>query len=363
MKPTKTPEQGRWVAIFFFICFAWIAYQTFLLAEPFLPGLLGAIILGLVFLPLYQRVLARVKNPNRAALILTVGILLLTVLPLAWVGWMALKEAEYLRPTIAGFIENYQTPSYVQGKLAPVLNLFGGFSVDLKPMILNESALIGTQLSSMGTRLARHLPITLFNGVILMSMLFYVFRDGKKDAETILSVLPMSTQNKEPLLKSVYGTFRAVAVGLFVTALVIGLADMFGFIVAGVPLSFFFGLAAMVLGLLGGSVLITIPVAFWVMNHDTGWGVFLLVWGVLVSILADHVLKPLLIGSKSRMPFLLILFSTFGGLKLYGFMGLFLGPMMVTAFMAFWDMYRRDYQTRSEPTGKGKGNPGKGRLK
>jgi predicted PurR-regulated permease PerM len=109
----------------------------------------------------------------------------------------------------------------------------------------------------------------------------------------------------------------------------------------------FFGLAATIFGLLGASVLITIPAALWVMNHSMGWGISLLVWGILVSVLADHGLKPVLIGSRARMPFLVILFSTLGGVKLYGFMGLFLGPMVVTAFLAFWDIYRRDYQARS----------------
>jgi predicted PurR-regulated permease PerM len=155
----------------------------------------------------------------------------------------------------------------------------------------------------------------------------------------------MSPQDKQDLLKRVYGTFRAVVVGVFVTALVTGGADMLGFFAAGVSLPVFFGLAVAVVSMLGASVLITLPVALWVMNHDTGWGIFLLVWGILVSVLSDNVLKPALMGSQARMPFLLMLFSTLGGLKLYGFIGLFLGPMVVTAFLAFWSIYRRDYKT------------------
>jgi predicted PurR-regulated permease PerM len=347
LKSQPWPDQGRWVAVFFFICFAWIAYQTFRLAEPFLPGLLGAAILGLVFLPLYERVVGWVRDRNAAALILTVGIILLTVLPAVWMGWTAIKEAEFLQPTLKGVIENFQTPAYVQANLGPLLNFFEGFHIELKPLLLEESSLIGGQMSSLGTQLAGHMLISLFNGLVLMLTLFFAFRDGKSGAETILSVVPMSPQNKQPLLKNVYATFRAVAAGVFVTALVVGVADTAGFIVAGVPLPIFIGLAATVFGLLGASVLITIPAAFWVMNHDMGWGIFLLVWGVLVSGLSDHVLKPILIGSQARMPFLLILFSTLGGIKLYGFMGLFLGPMIVTAFLAFWDIYRRDYQVKA----------------
>ena len=334
MKHALLPDRGQWVAVFFFICFGWIAYQTFLLAEPFLPGVLGAAMLGIIFSPLYRRILGWVQKPNAAAFILTIGIILLTVLPLVWMGWMALKEAETLRPTLAGFIETYRTPSSFQGLLDPLIRFFEGFHIELKPLILDKATEISAGMSSQAARLAGN----------LLLMLFFVFRDGKKAAQTVLSAMPMSHQNKQSLLKRVYGTFRAVVAGVFVTAVTEGLADMLGFWAAGVPLPIFFGLAVAIFSLLGASVLITIPAAFWVMNHDTGWGIFLLVWGILVSVLSDNVLKPALIGSQARMPFLLMLFSTLGGIRLYGFMGLFLGPMVVTAFLTFWNIYRKDYK-------------------
>jgi predicted PurR-regulated permease PerM len=337
-------DKGQWVVVFFFICFGWITYQTFLLAKPFLPGILGAAMLVLVFEPLYQKVLSRVKNPNAAALIMMIGIILLTMIPAVWIGWMAVNEANDLRPTLAALIENYQTPSYLQHLLEPVFHFFEGFHIELKPLVLDKAAEIGAKMGSGATLLAGHLLIMLFNGLVLVLMLFFVFRDGKKAAETIVSVIPMDRFDKQALLKRVYGTFQAVVAGIFVTALVEGLADMIGFLVAGVPLAVLFGLAVAVFSLLGASVLVTIPLALWVMNHDTGLGIFLLLWGILVSVVSDNVLKPALIGSQTRMPFLLMLFSTLGGIKLYGLMGLFLGPMVVTASLTFWSIYRRDYK-------------------
>jgi len=339
------PDRGQWVAIFFFICFAWIAYQSFLLVKPFLPGVLGAALLGILFSPLYQRALRKFQNPTAAASTLTIGVILLAVLPMVWIGWMAVKEAGHLRPTLASYIENYRTPSYFQNLLEPVFRFFEGFHIELKSLFLDEAAKIGAFMSLEGTPLVGHILVMLFNGIVLMLTLFFIFRDGKKASETILSVIPMTPEDKQALLKHVYETFRAVASGVFVTAVTEGLANMLGFLVAGVPLFIFFGLVVAAFSLLGASVLITIPVSFWVMNHDTGLGIFLLVWGILVSVLSDNVLKPALMGSQARMPFLLMFFSTLGGIKLYGFMGLFLGPMMITAFLAFLMIYRRDYKT------------------
>ena len=148
MKQFQLPDRGQWVAVFFFICFAWIAYQTFLLAEPFLPGLLGAVMLGLIFFPLYGKVLKRVQNPNTAALLMTIGIILITVLPMIFMAKMALDEAEILRPTLAAFIENYRTPSYIQGLLDPLLRFFEGFHIELKPFLLDKASKIGARMSS-----------------------------------------------------------------------------------------------------------------------------------------------------------------------------------------------------------------------
>lgn len=344
MKNTISINRRQWVSIFFFICFGWITYETVLLAKPFLPGVLGAVILGIVFSPLQQWVLRRIHNPDAAAAIMTAGIFTLTVIPLAGLGLMASTEATNIGPKLEGFMNNYQTPSYIQHLMGPVTDFLGDTGLALKPLFLDIATKIGSRMSDEGPLLGGHILAIVVNGIVLMATLYFVFRDGKKCVETVLSALPMDPRNKRSILECVHGTFRGVVVGIFVTAVTEGLLDILGFIVAGVPLAFFFGFAVAIFSLLGASVLITIPAAIWVMNHDTGMGIFLLLWGILVSVLSDNVLKAALIGSQVRMPFLLMLFSTLGGIKLYGVMGLFLGPLMVTAFLTFWDIYRKDYK-------------------
>ncbi len=345
MKPTTLLEKSPWVAVFFFLCFGWITYETFRLAEPFLPGFLGAVILGLIFDPIYQQVLKRIRDPNIASGILTVGIFLITVVPAIWIGRIAVAETENLRPVLKAFVEDDQLPSNLQVFLSPVFSFFDGFHVELKPLLLEKMELLGARMNSIGGQIAKNMLISLFNGIILISALFFVFRDGRKLSAVILSAVPIDPIDKRAIAENVYRTFRAVVSGVFVTAFIGGLADMVGFFLAGLPLPIFFGLASAFLFLFGASVLITIPAALWIMNRDMGWGIFLLVWGISISAIGDNVLKPLLMGPKARMPFLLMLFSTLGGLKLYGFTGMVLGPMVVTAFLSFWSIYRKDYKT------------------
>src|ERR1039458_7592358 len=87
-------------------------------------------------------------------------------------------------------------------------------------------------------------------------------------------------------------------------------------------------------------------VALSVLRESTGWGIFLLVWAIAVVGLLDNFLKPYLIGNRARMPFVLIFFSIVGGIKLYGFLGFILGPILVASFLSFVKIYQEEYDEK-----------------
>jgi predicted PurR-regulated permease PerM len=104
------------------------------------------------------------------------------------------------------------------------------------------------------------------------------------------------------------------------------------------------GIGTSMASLLGASILVTLPVALSVMRESTGWGIFLLVWSLGVVGVLDNFLRPILIGSRARMPFILIFFSIVGGIKLYGFLGFILGPILVASFLSFVNIYQEEYE-------------------
>lgn len=83
-------------------------------------------------------------------------------------------------------------------------------------------------------------------------------------------------------------------------------------------------------------------------QESVGWGIFLLIWGIAVVGFLDNVLKPILIGSRARMPFVIIFFSIVGGVKAYGLLGFVLGPVIVASFFTFVDIYRKGYASPEE---------------
>ena len=127
------------------------------------------------------------------------------------------------------------------------------------------------------------------------------------------------------------------------TATAQGIVAMFGFLVAGIRLPVILGIATGAASLLGASFLVTLPTALIVMMDRTGAGWFLLIWGATAVGWLDNFLKPILIGSRARMPFVLVFFSILGGLKAYGLLGLILGPILVASVMAFIRIYKEAY--------------------
>jgi predicted PurR-regulated permease PerM len=103
-----------------------------------------------------------------------------------------------------------------------------------------------------------------------------------------------------------------------------------GFFVAGVPGAPLLALMTFFLSVVPvGPPLVWLPAAIWLFNQgSTGWGIFMIIWGVCVSTV-DNFVKPWLISQGSNMPFMLILFGVLGGAMAFGFIGVFLGPTLL----------------------------------
>jgi predicted PurR-regulated permease PerM len=125
-------------------------------------------------------------------------------------------------------------------------------------------------------------------------------------------------------------TVRGVVYGILGTAFVQAVLAGIGFLIAGVPNPGFLALLTFFLSVVPvGPPLIWLPASLWLFHQgSTGWGIFMICWGVLVSSV-DNLVKPWLISQGNAMPFLLILFGVLGGALTFGFIGVFIGPTLL----------------------------------
>jgi predicted PurR-regulated permease PerM len=187
---------------------------------------------------------------------------------------------------------------------------------------------------------------------------FFLFRDGGKAAERLdAAVERIAGERGKHLLEVAGNTVRGVVYGILGTALVQAVMAGIGFLIAGVPGA---GLLALFMFFLSvvpiGPPLVWLPAALWLFHQgSTGWGIFMVIWGMGVSSV-DNFVKPWLISQGSAMPFLLILIGVLGGVMAFGFIGVFIGPTLLAVgyrLVGEWISARRPPATGAAPANTG----------
>lgn len=316
---------------------ALLAIGCLYVLRPFLAAILFAAAIVISSWPIYQYVLARMRGRRTlAALTLTFTLTFLVILPIALVAYN-------LADDIGRFYEQLKA-AVVTGHVEP-------------PAWLRQIPLVGDtlynyvgnlvssreQMMELAKRLlepARHYllggGIVLGTGVAQMSLAafvsFFLYRDGN----TLLVAIGVAMQRiigerAERIATTVSQTVRGVMYGLLGTALAQAVVAAIGFAIAGVPAVPLLAVATFVMSLVPvGPPIIWGGAAIWLFNQgQTGWAIFMVVWGVVLISGVDNVVKPMLISRGSSLPFLLVLLGVLGGVLAFGFVGLFIGPTLL----------------------------------
>jgi predicted PurR-regulated permease PerM len=164
---------------------------------------------------------------------------------------------------------------------------------------------------------------------LMLFVLFFALRDGPAWFARITALLPLAPNRREALFTRLGKVLRAVVYGCGLTALAQGTLVTIGFAIAGLSGPIVFGVVAAVLALLpfGGAALVWVPgVLYLFVVGDVGFGIFLLVWGGVVST-ADNFIRPVIISRYTPIPTLLVFLGVIGGVAALGPIGFILGPL------------------------------------
>jgi predicted PurR-regulated permease PerM len=175
-------------------------------------------------------------------------------------------------------------------------------------------------------------------GFALITVLL-LYRDGDTLLAQLRQVLQRFVGERiEGYLGAIGATTKAVVYGLVLTALVQGALAGLGYWAAGVDAPVLLAVLTALIALIPfGTPFVWGSVGVWLLlNGQTAAGVGLLVWGTLVVSSVDNLIRPLVISSATRVPFLLVMFGVLGGLAAFGLIGLFIGPVILAVMMAVW---------------------------
>jgi predicted PurR-regulated permease PerM len=340
---------------FFFVVFLFLLYQLYRILSSFLGPIVWAAILTLVFYPLYQRVLRAVRgNTTVAALALTTVVSVAIVVPTASLSTVITQESVGLYQQLTQWVRSGRLNERMQqlrsSPAGRVVQRLGrqGWEIDWAAVVQRTADAVSTHV----TAFARNVAVFLLDFTIMLFTLFFFFRDGDRMLAALRDIIPMDAAHKDAIFSRLYDTLSAVVRGMVVTAVVQGILTWIGLALVAVPYAAFLGLAAGLLSLLPliGAAGVWIPCAVYLAAAGLPLRALVLVlYGTLVISMVDNVLRPLLIGGRTRLPTIWLFFGMLGGIEAYGILGIFLGPLLLSIIVSFVQIYQAQYAAPDPP--------------
>ncbi|HXY00696.1 MAG TPA: AI-2E family transporter [Candidatus Limnocylindrales bacterium] len=319
-----------------------LGYVVFLIVQPFLIPLAWSAVLTIFFYPVFQH-LERRTSPTWAALICTLGVTLLLIVPVLLILLHAAREAIDASARIRESINSGVPlmPMEMASSLRRHLpQSWQGLDV-IGPLRQGEEKIASYLAASLGS-LLKNLFSFFVDLFILLFALFFVFRDGEKILRSLRHLIPFEAEIQEEMLRESRDLiFASVAVALLIAAIQAFLGGT-AFKLSGLPAPIFMGVVIGFCSIIPvvGSALIWVPAAAW-LGLSGHWGKALLVLAICggVASVADSFVRPLLLRNRTRLNDLLLFISILGGLDVFGLLGLVIGPTMVAAALGVFRVY------------------------
>lgn len=340
---TRAERLRRWtlvlIAVGTSILFVWM------IADFLLPLVLAAI-LSAMFHPLYRWLLVRLGARRELAAAATIALVVLgVVLPstglLALVAAQALHFGRLARPWVE---TNLSRATQLEELVAtvPALEALTPYRDQIGEKVGELAGTVGTWAVGVATMAARGTAsFFLWLFVTLYAMYFLLLR-GRAALARILYYLPLPAEDEARMVDRFVSVARATIKGTLVIGLIQGTMGGVGFAAAGIPGAALWGTVMAVLSVIPGlgTALVWVPGVI-ILGLQGHWVacIGLLVWCSLVVGSVDNFLRPWLVGKDTKLPDLLILVSTLGGLTLFGPVGIILGPIVAALFITVWDLY------------------------
>lgn len=309
-------------------------YLLFQQAKPFMAGVLGAFTLFILLRKPTYRLAGRMK-PGLAVTLMTLAVTLFIIIPLSLLVWLLVSRLQTVNWNPHALID----PAREAIRIIQDRTGFDLFSEKSITFLAGKVTLLGQYIMT-------GIGDFFLNVLVTILLLFFFLNGGRRLESYIHSLLPFREENKREILDRIRLMVRSNAVGIPLLALIQGLLAWGGYALLNVPNAF---LAAFLTGLASvipvvGTALVWIPLSvyFFVMGM-TGKGLILIAFGAIVIGQSDNLIRLILQKKMADTHPLITIFGVIAGLPLFGFMGIIFGPLLVSLFLLFLDLFRKEY--------------------
>ncbi len=340
-------QYKRLQTISFLILMLLVFVVVLVMFRPYVNIIALAIILAILFRPVYLKLAPQVKHPSLAAGLTVLLILLILLVPLWLFGQVIFTE-------IANLYDRYRAGDFVldRGQIisslpTQVQDVVQSFTADVNAFIGRVSSQAFASFSSIISNVASFF-VAMF---MLFFIVYYLLRDGTQIKKALMEISPMSTAHEDKLVDKIVLAVNGVVKGQFLVALAQGIIATIGFIIFGIPEPFLWGMFTVVAALVptvGTAISLVPAVIYLAVTGQTPQAIGLAIWGAAAVGLIDNFLGPRFVSSRINVHPVLVLLAVLGGIQFFGFLGFLIGPIVVAIFIALLDMYRTDFRDQIE---------------
>ena len=322
-----------------------------LVIEPFFAAILWGVIAAILFGPINQNLLRQMPGrPNSAAGLTLLLIVAVVILPAIVLAVSLVQEAGLFYAKIQSGQINIPAmfnafranlPDWASNLLARVgITNFAAVRDMLGQSIANSFRSVAAQVFQIGQSAFSFfvaLSVTLY-------LTFFLLRDGPALAGRLDRAAPLRMTHRRALMQQFVVVTRATIKGSVVVAIVQGMIGGIVFWMLGIQGPLLWGVLMGCFSLIPavGTGLVWVPVAIYLLaTGAVVKGIILVVCGLFVIGLIDNLLRPMLVGRDTRIPDYVVLITTLGGIDMFGFNGIVIGPVIAALFIATWNIVTR----------------------
>ena len=324
---------------FFFGALGIVGFLVWEIFAPFITALALSAIIVVICYPLYELFLKYFsrRSPTVAALFTTIIVFCVIVTPIFLISTLLVNE----------FLSFYQ--SLEVGTQLPIDARLGGLEEMLQGYIPGLDINLSDQLKqsvqwftqNIGTIFAGTVSV-IFTFLIAILGSFYLFRDGRRLVDWMVSISPLKDTEDRAIFDRVARSVRSVVTGTVLLSIIQGITSAIGFGIFGIDRPILWGSIAALGGLLPGvgTAGIMVPaVGYLFYTGAIGNAIGLLIWALIAIVVVDNIIGPYLMGRGNSLHPFIILVSVLGGVSLFGPIGFILGPVCISLFMVLLELY------------------------
>lgn len=325
--------------------------MAYFVAQPFLVPFLVAIILAHLFRFVYKSFIKWTGNKKGISSAITCFLIALVIIvPILFVSSLVVTE---IQDVIAKIVEKPVTiRNAIDNMVANLVAIPVFKSLEIGKLINQEAIVSGIKSLSqnaLGILQSTYKGVAhfIFVSFVMFFSLFYLFIDGDRLVKKIMQLSPLQDKYETMLMEKFNSITRATIKGTSLIAVIQGTLGGLLFLFMGVSSPVLLGILMTISSVIPsiGSGLVWLPVGIGMilLGHFTQ-GLVIIIFGGLVISTIDNFIRPKLVGKDTQMHPLMILFSTLGGISLFGLSGFIVGPIIMSLFVAMWEIYSLEFK-------------------